>query len=137
MTKITFMINVHNEETRMDYILKPAITWADEVIVIDKGSKDRTREIAEHYGAKVINVGEIIEGTEDRQAWVDYSSNDWIYWGTPSEIPTRKLIETCKSMVDGDYDLITVPRKMYMLGVHSEFSPWKIANFKFFFNRAL
>jgi hypothetical protein len=38
-------------------------------------------------------------------------------------------------MIDGDYDLITVPRKMYMLGVHSEYSPWKIANFKFCFNR--
>jgi len=137
MTKITFICNTHNEEPRIDYILKPAVKWADEVIVIDKGSTDKTEQIIhDNYPTvKFINVGEILEGTEDRQAWVGYSSNDWIYWGTPSEIPTPKLIAKVKEMIDGDYDLITVPRKMYMLGVHSEFSPWKIANFKFCFNR--
>ena len=135
MTKITFMVNVHNEEPRIDYILQPAIKWADEVIVIDKGSTDRTVEIANYYGAKVVQVGESLEGEDNRVEWVNYASNDWIYWGTPSEIPTRKCIDTVLKMIDGDYDLITVPRKMYMLGVHSEFSPWKIANFKFCFNR--
>jgi len=135
MTKITFMVNVHNEEPRIGYILKPAVKWADEVIVIDKGSKDRTVEIAESYGAKVIQVGESPEGDDDRETWVNYASNDWIYWGTPSEIPTRKCIDTCREMANGDYDLITVPRKMYMLGVHSANSPWYISHFKFFFNR--
>lgn len=135
MTKITFMVNVHNEEPRIDYILKPAVKWADEVIVIDKGSTDMTVEIAESYGAKVIQVGASLEGSDNRAEWVNYSSNDWIYWGTPSEIPTPKLIERVKEMINGDYDLLTVPRKMYMLGIHSVHSPWKIANFKFCFNR--
>jgi glycosyltransferase involved in cell wall biosynthesis len=135
MTKITFMINTHNEEPRIDYILKPAVKWADEVIVIDKGSTDRTVDIAEHYGAKVIQVGPSLAGDDNRREWINYSSNDWIYWGSPSEIPTRKLIDKVKLMVDGDYDLITVPRKMYMLGVHSEHSPWKISHYKFLINR--
>ena len=136
MTKITFMVNVHNEEPRIDYILQPAMKWADEVIVIDKGSTDRTVDIAEMYGAIVIQAGESLEGEDNRAEWVNYSSNDWIYWGTPSEIPTRKCIDTVLKMIDGDYDLITVPRKMYMLGVHSEYSPWKVANYKFLINRA-
>jgi (heptosyl)LPS beta-1,4-glucosyltransferase len=136
MTKITFMVNVHNEEPRIDYILKPAIKWADEVIVIDKGSTDRTVEIAQSYpGVVVYPVGVSKAGDDDRFSWVKYSSNDWIYWASPSEIPTPKLIERAKEMVNGDYDLITVPRKMYMLGVHSEFSPWKISHYKFLFNR--
>ena len=135
MTKITFMVNVHNEEPRIDYILAPAVKWADEVIVIDKGSTDRTVEIARQYGVKIIQVGQSLEGDDNRADWMKYASNDWIYWGTPSEIPTRKCIDKVREMVDGDYDLITVPRKMYMLGVHSEYSPWKISHFKFLFNR--
>jgi len=135
MTKITFMVSVHNEESRIDYILKPAVKWADEVIVIDKGSIDRTVLIADHYGAKVIQVGTNPEGENNLADLVNYSSNDWIYCATPSEVPTIKLIDRVKEMVNGDYDLITVPRKMYMLGIHSEFSPWNISHYKFLINR--
>jgi glycosyltransferase involved in cell wall biosynthesis len=137
MTKITFMVNVHNEEPRIDYILKPAVKWADEVIVIDKGSTDWTQSIIEknYPTVRYISVPASREGEDNRIEWVNYASNDWIYWGTPSEVPTRKLIDKVREMVNGDYDLLTVPRKMYMLGVHSEYSPWKIANFKFCFNK--
>jgi glycosyltransferase involved in cell wall biosynthesis len=136
MTKITFMCNVHNEESRIEYTLFHALKWADEVIVIDKGSVDKTVEICESYpNVRVIRVGASREGQNDIINWVNYSSNDWIFWGSPSEIPTTKCISTAKSMIDGDYDLITVPRKMYMLGIHSEYSPWNISHYKFLFNR--
>jgi len=135
MTPITFMVNVHNEAPRLHYILPPALKWADEAIVIDKGSDDATPELLKSYPVKVVNVGKSLEGEDDRAEWIKYSSNDWIYWGTPSEIPTRKCIEECKRLSLEDYDLITVPRKMYMLGVHSKFSPWYVSNYKFFFNR--
>ena len=42
-----------DEETNIGRTLA-GIRWADEVILVDSGSKDRTREIAREYGAKVI-----------------------------------------------------------------------------------
>lgn len=137
MTPISFLINVKDESSRLHYVLDVATRWADEVLVIDKGSVDSTVEIAKSYpGVRVIdgsNHGRY--GDEDRVNWVQLPKHNWIYIGTPSEIPTRKCIDRCRELIDGDYDLITVPRKMYMLGVHSEHSPWNISHYKFLINR--
>lgn len=134
---LTFMINVFNEAPRIDYILTPAVKFADEVIVIDKGSTDETGYLCSKYpGVKVINVGQSPRGEDDRKSWAEYSSNDWIWWGTGSEIPTRKCVEFARGLIDNhEYDLIRVPRKMYMLGVHHPNSPWNISYYKFLFNR--
>jgi hypothetical protein len=66
---------------------------------------------------------------------VNAATYDWVYVATPSEMPTRKLIEQVKIMADKDYDLVTVPRRMYMLGVNSPNSPWYVSNYKYLINR--
>lgn len=137
MKPITFMINVKNEESRIPMILGHATKWADEVVVIDKGSTDNTVDLVKSYpGVKLfVDSSRNRYGDEDRITWTTFPTHDWIFIGTPSEIPTSKCIETCKQMVDGDYDLITVPRMMYMLGIHSEYSPWNVSHYKFLINR--
>ena len=136
MKLISFLINVKNEENRLWYILGCAQKWADEIVVVDKGSTDNTVQIAMSYGAKVfVDADHNRYGDEDREKWVTFPENDWIYIGTPSEIPTVKCIQECKRLVEGDYDLITVPRKMYMLGIHSKYSPWYVSHYKFLINR--
>jgi glycosyltransferase involved in cell wall biosynthesis len=42
-----------NEEANIGRTLE-SVRWADEIVVVDSGSTDRTREIAEQYGAKVV-----------------------------------------------------------------------------------
>ena len=42
-----------NEEANLDRTLE-SVKWADEIIVVDSGSTDRTCEIARQYGAKVV-----------------------------------------------------------------------------------
>ena len=51
---ISIFIIAKNEESRIGETLIPAITLADEVIVIDSGSTDRTQQICEDLGAKFI-----------------------------------------------------------------------------------
>jgi len=52
--KISVVIPTLNEEATVGGIIKGCRPYADEIVVIDGHSKDRTREIAEEMGAKVV-----------------------------------------------------------------------------------
>ncbi len=43
----------HNEEANLGRTLE-SVKWADEIVVVDSGSTDRTCEIAREYGARVL-----------------------------------------------------------------------------------
>ena len=52
---VTVFIEVFNEEKRIESCLK-SFSWADELVVFNKNSTDRTREIALTYASEVIDV---------------------------------------------------------------------------------
>ena len=54
MVKISVYIVTLNEEKRLDKTLKAARQIADEIIVVDSGSTDKTKDIALKNGAKFI-----------------------------------------------------------------------------------
>lgn len=137
---ITFMTGVYNEEARIRYVLEHAVRWADEIIVVNKSSTDRTKEICLEYGerVKVIDVPYSPQGHEDAIAFSKLPANDWIFFGTASEIPTRKLIEQVRQILNetnGELDLVYVPRKYYSFGIHDHRSPWSVVKFPFLINR--
>lgn len=51
---ITVVIPCLNEEQGIESVLRAMPGFVDEVIVVDNGSTDRTAEVANSYGAKVI-----------------------------------------------------------------------------------
>ncbi len=52
--KITVIIPCLNEEQGIEQVMRRMPEFVDEVIVVDNGSTDRTREVAESLGAQVI-----------------------------------------------------------------------------------
>lgn len=50
---LTVIILTYNEEVHLERCLLSIVFWADEIIVVDSHSKDKTQKIAEKYGAKV------------------------------------------------------------------------------------
>jgi glycosyltransferase involved in cell wall biosynthesis len=51
---VTVAILTLNEEANLPQALRSVCGWAREVVVIDSGSQDRTKEIARSFGARVI-----------------------------------------------------------------------------------
>jgi len=50
---VSVVVPVKNEEGNLASCLEH-LAWADEVFVVDSGSTDKTGEIAEKFGAKVV-----------------------------------------------------------------------------------
>lgn len=53
MVNITVIILTYNEEENISHSVSNVIDWADEVIVLDSFSSDKTVEIAQSIGAKI------------------------------------------------------------------------------------
>jgi glycosyltransferase involved in cell wall biosynthesis len=125
---------VYNEEKRILNFLKHATKWADEVLVIDKSSTDKTAAIAVEFGAKVVRIPYSPQGFEKASEIAALCRYDWSWIFTPSEIPTRRLVETVRSLIskqqeNGSCDVVQIPVQIWTFGkfVFKENGPWAIS----------
>lgn len=52
MPKLSLFVITYNEENNLGQCLEAAKEICDEIVIVDSGSSDRTKEIAEKYGAR-------------------------------------------------------------------------------------
>ena len=52
--KLSVVVITKNEEDKITKCLE-SVKWADEIIIVDDLSKDRTVEICQNFGAKIIS----------------------------------------------------------------------------------
>jgi glycosyltransferase involved in cell wall biosynthesis len=76
-TKISGVIITYNEERRLRAAIE-SIAFCDEVLVVDSGSADRTREIAEDAGARVIVHTPWPGFSVQRNFAIDQAQHDWV-----------------------------------------------------------
>ena len=74
--KITATIITFNEERNIARAIE-SLRCCDEILIVDSGSTDRTTELAEKLGARVIEAN--WRGYAGQKNWAaDQASNDWI-----------------------------------------------------------
>lgn len=71
---------VKNEEKNVGDCLETVKDFADQVVVVDTGSTDRTVEIAEKYGAEAIRSDWRGDFSYSRNISLDYADSRWILW---------------------------------------------------------
>jgi len=95
--KISATIITFNEEPNIKAACE-SVAWADEIVVVDSESTDRTREVAKACGARVI-VNPWPGFGAQKQFAVDQAQHDWIFSLDADERVSdnlRKAIELLK-----------------------------------------
>lgn len=81
---------VKNEQTYLGPCLNSAKTLANEIIVIDTGSTDRSADLARIYGARVYNFQWCDDFSAARNVALEKAAGDWILILDADEIIDRK-----------------------------------------------
>ena len=109
-----------NEERDLPAFLENLVPWVDEIIIIDDGSTDGTRKIAETAGEKVrFIISPRIEGeyyANQRNKGIDIASSDWlIHMDIDERIPLDFALEILEAIHNPDYDAYCYHRMNYFL----------------------
>ncbi len=77
---ISLCMIVKDEEDMLPGCLSAVAPFVDELVIVDTGSSDRTREIASEYGAKVVEFEWNGSFSDARNESLRHATGDWILW---------------------------------------------------------
>ncbi len=80
MCTISLCMIVKDEEENIGRCLESVKDTVDEIIIVDTGSLDRTKEICLKYGAKIFDFEWKDNFANARNLSIEKASSDWILW---------------------------------------------------------
>lgn len=121
--KISAVIITFNEEENIARAIA-SVGWADEVVVVDSESSDRTREIAAGLGARVV-VQPWLGFGKQKQFAAEQAQNDYIFSLDADEVVTPELTAEIEQIKAGDRaDGYKIPRLSHYMGRPIRHSGW-------------
>jgi glycosyltransferase involved in cell wall biosynthesis len=109
LAQLSCYIRTHNEERLIGRVIEAAGKVAGEIILVDSGSTDRTIEIAERAGCKVVRQQWLGWGFQKRVG-EDHCSNDWLIDIDADEIVSAELADEIKGLFSGSGPALPVYR---------------------------
>jgi len=124
---ISVVVNTLNEEENLPRCLGSVKDFADEIVVVDMHSDDKTRKIARSFGARVF--------LHERTGYVEPARNfalgkargEWILILDADEKITKSLARRLKRIAiagKAGVDYVLIPRKNIILGKWIQNSRW-------------
>ena len=124
MQKISAYILAYNEAAKIEAAVS-SVLWADEIVVVDSHSTDRTVELAQALGAHVVQVPFEGFGALRNQA-IEACHHDWIFSLDADERCTPAVRDEILSLLAASptHDAYLVPRRSYFMGRWIRGSGW-------------
>lgn len=122
--KISVTVITLNEEREIGDCLE-SVAWADEIVVVDSGSSDRTVEIARKYTEKV--VCHEWPGYAAQKNWaIGLATHNWILSVDADERVSPELREEIRQILELSPRLLgyRIPRKNFFLGRWIKHGGW-------------
>lgn len=88
--KVSAIIPTFNEEVNIKYAID-SVLWADEIIVVDSFSTDKTLEIARSYEKVKILEHEYINSAAQKNWTIPQATHEWIFLLDADEVATEEL----------------------------------------------
>jgi glycosyltransferase involved in cell wall biosynthesis len=124
MHRISAYILAFNEAEKIADAVS-SVLWADEILVADSGSTDRTAEIARGLGARIVQIP--FHGFGDlRNRAIAECRHEWIFSLDSDERCTPEVRDEILSILSSmpPHDAYLVPRRNYMMGRWIKGSGW-------------
>jgi len=103
---------VKNEEETLERCLSSAKSVADEIVIVDTGSEDRTREVAARFTDKIFEFVWINDFSAARNFSYEQATMDYILWLDADDIllPEDAVkLKTLKETMPPDIDAVMMP----------------------------
>lgn len=127
MRKLSVIIPTFNEEDNILEVLN-TVRWANEWIVVDNFSADRTAELAKTFGATVYERK--YTGPADQKNWaIPQATHEWILLLDADERVTPELALEIRHWLEQQteipYDAFWIGRQNHFMGRKIRFSGWQ------------
>src|SRR3989338_6835481 len=116
MEKLSVIIITRNEEKTLEDCLE-SIRWADEIILVDQSSADKTVDIAKKFTDKIYITESIGCCEPDRKFAASLASNDWMLYIDADERISPSLKQEIQDLLGFSgkkFDSYFIPRKVFL-----------------------
>lgn len=116
--KLSIALAVYNEELTLGECLESIEAIADEIVIVDGASTDKTVEVATKYGARIIHEQNRQNFHINKQIAIDACTGDWILQLDADERVSTMLANEIKQVIGSvnAKDAYYFKRRNYFLG---------------------
>lgn len=119
------VINTLNNEKSLLRVIE-SVSWANEILICDMHSSDKTVEIAKKLGTRVFYHKRLEYVEPARNFAVSKTKNEWILVIDPDEEIPKELSNRLQELAEKSktYDYVLIPRKNIIFGKWMKASGW-------------
>jgi tetratricopeptide (TPR) repeat protein len=105
-SNLSLSIIVKNEAKNLSNCLQSVQNFVDEIILIDTGSTDNTKEIAQSFGAKIYNYLWQDDFAQARNYALEYVTTEWVLVLDADEVLNPSVIPHFQEAISQKYALV-------------------------------